>query len=151
MARTESILSDSEISMVSALDALAISGATQSIQKTGETTLANVDQAVVVALIDTATPALDASLGNTFTLIATGNRTIAVPTNPTDGQNIFIIHKASGGARTLSLNTGAGGFKFGSNVTSITQTASGEYAVIGCKYSALLGYWMVLDFEPSIV
>jgi hypothetical protein len=85
---------------------------------------ANVDK--VVALSDGATPALDASLGNVFTLTAAGDRTIAVPTNPTSGQKIVIRHLASGGARTLSLNTGTGGFRFGTNVVALTQTVSGN-------------------------
>ena len=65
-----------------------------------------------VALTDGATPALDASLGDVFTLSAEGNRTIAVPTNAVSGQKIIIRHYANGAARTLALNTGAGGFSF---------------------------------------
>lgn len=98
----------------------------------------------VVALEDVAAPALDASLGSIFTLSATGNRTIAVPSNPTDGQKIIIIHHASGGARTLALNTGAGGFIFGEDVDALTATTSGKRDVIGCIYNAALGKWMVV-------
>src|SRR3990167_2565473 len=42
MARTESILTDTEIALIAALDALAVSGASQAIRKSGATTLANV-------------------------------------------------------------------------------------------------------------
>ncbi len=58
--------------------------------------LSTIIKPTVVALTDVAAPPLDASLGTTFDLIATGNRTIAVPTNPVDGQKIVIRHKASG-------------------------------------------------------
>jgi hypothetical protein len=90
----------------------------------------------VVDLADGATPALDASLGAIFRLTAAGNRTIAVPTNPTAGQRIVIRHKASGGARTLALNSGAGGFRFGTDITALTETESGKVDYIGCIYDA---------------
>lgn len=95
-------------------------------------------------LSDGATPALNAALGNIFTLSAAGNRTIAVPTNGVTGQKIIIAHTASGGARTLSLNTGAGGFAFGSDITSISQTASGKTDYIGAIYNGTS--WNVVAF-----
>lgn len=100
--------------------------------------------AVVSALSDGATPALDASLGNVFTLSAAGDRTIAVPSNATDGQKIVIRHLASGGARTLALNSGAGGFRFGTDITALSQTASGKIDYIGCIYNATDSKWDVV-------
>lgn len=100
----------------------------------------------VVTLTDGATPALDASLGNTFLLTAAGDRTIAVPTNPTSGQKITIAHKASGGARTLSLNTGAGGFRFGTDITALTSTTSGLTDYIGAIYNAADSKWDVVSY-----
>lgn len=97
----------------------------------------------VVVLTDGATPALDASLGNIFTLTAAGDRTIAVPTNATSGKKIIIRHTASGGARTLALNSGAGGFGFGSDITALTATASGKTDYIGCIYNAATSTWSV--------
>lgn len=102
--------------------------------------------AVEVTLTDGATPALDASLGNAFILTAAGNRTIAVPSNPTSGKRIIIRHKASGGARTLSLNTGAGGFRFGSTITALTETASGKTDYIGCIWNSVDSYWDVVAY-----
>lgn len=105
--------------------------------------------AVVVALTDGATPALDASLGDMFTLAAAGNRTIAVPSNPTNGQKIIIRHLASGGARTLALNSGAGGFRFGTDITALTQTASGKTDYIGCIYSSIDSFWDVVAYTKG--
>jgi hypothetical protein len=102
--------------------------------------------AVEVTLTDGATPALDASLGNAFILTAAGNRTIAVPSNPTNGKRILIRHKASGGARTLALNTGAGGFRFGSTITALTETASGKTDYIGCIWNSVDSYWDVVAY-----
>lgn len=100
----------------------------------------------VVTLTPGATPALDASLGNIFTLAAVGDYTIAVPTNATSGQKIIIRHLASGGARTLALNTGAGGFRFGSDIPALSQTASGKYDYIGCVYNSTASFWDVISY-----
>jgi hypothetical protein len=107
----------------------------------------NALQTGVVALTDGATPALDASLGDIFTLSAAGDRTIAVPSNPTDGKKIVIEHTASGGARTLSLN--ASGFAFGTDVVSLTPTTSGKTDVIGCIYKSALGKWLVVAVSKT--
>jgi hypothetical protein len=101
------------------------------------------------ALTDGATPALDASLGNFFTLSAAGDRTIAVPSNATAGQVIIIRHLASGGARTLALNTGAGGFRFGSDITGLTQTASGKYDYIAAQYNSTDSKWDVIAYAKG--
>jgi hypothetical protein len=99
----------------------------------------------VVTLVDGATPALNASLGNIFYLDASGNRTIAVPSNPTSGQKIIIRHYANGADRTLSLNTSAGGFRFGSDITSITATISGTMDYIGCIWNEIDSFWDVVS------
>lgn len=100
--------------------------------------------AATVVLVDGATPALDASLGTVFRLVALGDRTIAVPTNPTPGQTITVQHLASGGARTLALNTGAGGFRFGSDIPALTATASGKTDYISAIYNDTDSRWDVV-------
>lgn len=100
----------------------------------------------VITLTDGVGPVIDAQLGNDFRLVAGGNRTLAAPSGPTDGQKIMIEHTASGAARTLSVNTGTGGFTFGSDVTSIAATASGKTDVIAFKYVTAnsINKWLVL-------
>ncbi len=100
----------------------------------------------LVTLSDGATPALDASLGTTFLLTAAGDRTIAVPTNPIDGQKIVIRHKASGADRTLALNSGAGGFRFGTDVTALTATTSAKTDYIGAIYNGADTKWDVVAY-----
>lgn len=102
-----------------------------------------------VTLADGATPALDASLGDTFTLTAGGNRTIAVPSNPTANQKITIKHVASAADRTLALNTGAGGFRFGTDITALTATTSGKTDYIGCIYNATDSKWDVVAYAKG--
>jgi hypothetical protein len=99
-----------------------------------------------VNLTDGSTPALDASLGTHFRLTAAGNRTIAVPSSPTDGQVIVIEHLASGGARTLALNTGTGGFKFGTDITALTATTSGAIDYIQAVYRQSTDKWNVIGY-----
>jgi len=106
-------------------------------------------QAVVVALTDGSTPALDASLGTVFTLVTTQNPTIAIPSNPTSGQKIVISINASGGSRTAALNTSAGGFRFGSDITTLTQTASGKTDYIGAIYNSTAGFWDVVAYTKG--
>ena len=123
------------------------------ISATSTTTLTNktyqAPKEVVVTLTDGATPALDASLGTLFRLAAEGNRTIAVPSNaPAAGktQKIIIQHYASGGARTLALNTGANGFRFGTDITALTETASGKTDYIGCVWNVTDSTWDVVAY-----
>lgn len=104
------------------------------------------DFETVVDLVDGATPALDASLGSVFRLTAAGDRTIAVPSNPRAGQRITIRHKASGGARTLALNSGAGGFRFGSTITALTATTDTKVDYIDCIYDATDNKWDVVNY-----
>lgn len=103
----------------------------------------------IVSLTDGATPAVDASLGAVFRLAASGDRTIAVPTNAGDGQKIVIQHFANAAARTLSLNTGVGGFRFGSDVTGLTQTVSGKTDYIGCLYNTTDNKWDVIAYSKG--
>ncbi len=113
---------------------------------TGVCVVAKNITAGVVTLTDGATPALDASLGNTFLLTAAGDRTIAVPTNPTSGQRILIAHKASGAHRTLSLNTGTGGFRFGTDITALSITTNTKTDYIGAIYNSVDNCWDVVSY-----
>ena len=100
-----------------------------------------------VALSDGASVALDASLGNIFTLSAAGDRTIQAPTNATAGQRIIIRHHASGANRTLSLTTGsAGAFRFGDDIPSLLITDSGTVDWIGAIYNDLDSRWDVIAY-----
>lgn len=103
----------------------------------------------LVILTDGATVALDASQGRTFSLTATGNRTIAVPSNPANGRRIIIRHYASGGARTLTLTTSAGGFRFGAAPIAIAATASGTMDYIGAEWNEIDGFWDVVSYATG--
>lgn len=103
-----------------------------------------------VVLSDGATVTLNAALGNEFILSASGDRTIAAPTNPMLGQKIIISHLAVGSARTLSLATGTtNGFQFGTDITALTATGTGKCDLIGCIYDTFgsaNARWLVVAY-----
>jgi hypothetical protein len=96
-----------------------------------------------VTLVDAATIATDASLGNTFRVALGADRILGTPTNPTDNQMVRWEITASGGARTLTLSAG---FGFGSDITAITTTASGKTDVLGAVYNSAAALWWILAY-----
>lgn len=59
-----------------------------------------------IALTDAATIAIDAALGNFFTVTLGGNRTLGTPTHPTPWQQIVIAVRQDGtGGRTLAFSS----------------------------------------------
>jgi hypothetical protein len=99
-----------------------------------------------VTLTPGATPALNASLGTHFRIAMAGNYTIAAPSSPTDGQVITIEAKSDGTARTLALNTGTGGFGFGSDITALTATAINKTDFIQAVYNQTANKWWVIGY-----
>lgn len=126
------------------LVAMVFDGALDAADLTG--TIAVARSAAIVTLTDGSTPALDASLGRVFRLSTTTAPTIAVPSNPYSGQQITIQFYASGAARTLALNTGTNGFRFGTDVTALTETASGKTDYIGAIWNATDSKWDVVAY-----
>jgi len=56
---------------------------------------------------------------------------------------------ASGGARTLTLATGVGGFVFGSDITGLTAITSGLTDIIGGKYHGPTQRWRVVSYSKG--
>lgn len=88
-----------------------------------------------VNLTDGATINTNAALGNHFRVTLGGNRTLANPTNATDGQRIlFEITQDGTGSRTLTLGNK---FAFGADITEVTlSTAAGKKDFIGVQYNS---------------
>lgn len=98
-----------------------------------------------INLTDAATIASDASLGRQFRVTLAGNRTLAAPSNPSDGQMLqYEITQDGTGGRTLTL---ASGFAFGTDLTSIVlSTAPGATDILGVKYHAGKAKFLVFSF-----
>jgi len=103
-----------------------------------------------VWLTDAATIAIDVGSRATWYRVAIGaSRTLAAPTNPVDGQKIILEIYASGGLFTLTLTGGAGGFKFGTDIPTLTPTPNGSADYIGCVYSAWRNWWAVVAYAKG--
>lgn len=107
----------------------------------------------LITLVDGANVTLDASLGRSFKLVATTDTTILAPTNSPDTgntQKIVIMYEASGGTRTLTLQTAvAGGFRFGTDLTGLTATVSGTVDYIGCIWNEADDRWDVVSYSKG--
>ena len=85
----------------------------------------------VYELKDEATISIDASKSDSFRVTLGGNRTLANPTNLSDGQQIFIRIKQDGtGSRTLAYGSM---YKFPGGSATLTTTASAT-DVLACQY-----------------
>lgn len=100
-----------------------------------------------ITLPDAPTIATDASLGRNFRVTLGGNRILGAPTNPTDGEMVIWEIGQGTGSHTLTLAAGAGGFKFGTDLTSITlSTGANIVDLIGCRYNLAENRWWVIAF-----
>lgn len=97
-----------------------------------------------VALTDAATVAVNAALGNQFTLALGGNRTIAAPSNPAEGQVIVfeLAQPVSGGPFTPTFASGTGGYSFGSSGVPAWSTAASALDEVAFRYSTLKSAWL---------
>lgn len=93
----------------------------------------------VRALTDAASLALDASLSDNWRVTLGGNRTLANPTNPIDGQvlNLRIIQDATGG-RTLAYGSA---FKFPGGSPPVLSTAANARDFLSAQYDATNATW----------
>ncbi|MGC8711059.1 MAG: hypothetical protein ACP5RH_01580 [Leptodesmis sp.] len=85
-----------------------------------------------VALTDGPTIAVDASLSNVFRVTLAGNRTLANPTNLSDGQTlVFMIKQDATGGRTLSYGTA---YDWPGGAAPTLSTAANAIDVVTCVY-----------------
>lgn len=101
-----------------------------------------------VDLVDAATILTDAHLGNHFRVTLAGNRVLANPTNPTDGQKgIWEIRQDGTGSRLITLGSQ---FSFGTDMPFVTfSTLAGKRDFLGAIYRASLNKWDVIAFSKG--
>jgi hypothetical protein len=86
-----------------------------------------------LALLDGATINVNAAKATTFRVTLGGNRTLANPTNLTDGQHLFFrIKQDGGGSRTLGYGSM---YKFPGGSATLS-TAAGALDILSCQYDA---------------
>lgn len=98
---------------------------------------------IVVGLTDATSIALNAALGNTFTVTLGGNRTLANPSNPVNGQTITVqvTQPASGGPWTLAF--GSAYTFFPAQPTPILSTSGGAVDLLQFTYISALSEWLL--------
>jgi hypothetical protein len=114
---------------------------------TPQLTMTGQEVPCVVTLVDAATTAVNAQLGNDFrwTLTANGH-TLGNPTNSVDGQKIIVqvTQPASGGPYTIAYGSN---YLFSTGLPSPTlSTAAGYTDLLGFIYNATLGKWLFSAF-----
>jgi hypothetical protein len=101
-------------------------------------------ETAVIALTDAATIAVNAFLGNTFTVTLGGNRTLGTPSNPTSGQKIIVRVTQDGtGGRTLSYSSG---WNLGTDFTGLgLSTSAGATDYVGAIYNSITSKWDIVS------
>jgi hypothetical protein len=98
-------------------------------------------------LTDAATITIDASQGDDFRVTLAGNRTMAAPTNPTDGQRMTVLLTQDGtGTRTMTWNSA---FTFGTLTGTLTTTAN-RRDLFEFVYNSSLSKWLVLQASKNL-
>lgn len=99
----------------------------------------------VVNLVDAATIAVDASLGNDFRLTLGGNRSMGNPSNPVSGQQIiFQITQGAGAPYTLTWGSA---YEFSNGLPApILSPTTGQTDVLGFIYYASNRTWLFAAF-----
>jgi hypothetical protein len=95
------------------------------------------------ALTFASTVAINAALGNVFSLTLTASTaTLGVPTNPVDGQTIRIrVTQGTGGSFTLAYNAI---YDFGAGSAPTLSTTAGKVDILAFEYVASISKWCYL-------
>lgn len=97
----------------------------------------------VVALATTGTVTPVATAGSEFTIAVSGNITLNGPSSPTNGQKV-VFRILNDGSHSVTLATGAGNFRFGTDITGYTNSVSlTDY--IGAIYNGPATRWDVVS------
>lgn len=101
-----------------------------------------------VTLADATSVAVNAALSNVFRLPLGGNRTLANPTNPVDGQVIVVETIQDGtGSRTLAYGTA---YSFPSSIgTPVLSTTPAFHDFLVFRYNLAATTWFCVGFVPQ--
>lgn len=114
------------------------------------TRVTTLESAGIVALTDGASIATDASAGKHFRVTVAGDRTLAAPTNATDGMHRIWEITASAADRSLTLSTGSSGsFELTTNITSPITITNSKTLFLGAIYNTSRGRWTVLALKAT--
>ena len=122
----------------------AISALTGDVTATGPGSVAaTVPQFHVTTIAGTGTVTPVATAGGTFATTVTGTLTLNGPTGGYDGQKVT-LRILNDGSHSVTLATGSGNFRFGTDITSYTNSVS-KTDYIGVIYNLAALRWDVVS------
>jgi hypothetical protein len=98
----------------------------------------------VSALATSGTITPDGTLGPTFTIALAGAVTLNGPSNPVNGQKVTFIFINGASSNIVTLATGSGNFRFGTDIPSYTGTPS-KTDYVGAIYNSAATRWDVVS------
>ena len=103
-----------------------------------------------VTLTDASSITVNAALSDVFRVTLGGNRTLANPSNPADGQAIvFEVIQDATGSRTLAYGTA---YSFPASIgTPVLSTTPAYHDFIAFRYDASTTTWYCVGFVPQAV
>ena len=104
---------------------------------------------VVAQLTDADQIVTDAAVANSFRVSLNGNRTLAAPRNPMDGQRAIWELTATSGQRLVAPASGAGGFVFGRDIAGLTPIEAGTTDYLGAIYSRAADRWRITAYNKG--
>jgi hypothetical protein len=108
------------------------------------------ESAGIATLTDGASISTDASAGKHFRVTVAGDRTLAAPTNATDGMHRIWEITASTADRSLTLTTGSSGsFELTTNITSPITITNSKTLFLGAIYNTSRSRWTVLALKAT--
>lgn len=103
-----------------------------------------------IALTDAATIAISADDGHRFKVTIASNRTLGSPSAGYNGQQIVVTVKNSDTSdHTLTLTSGTDGFRFGSDITALSDIVAGKTDYITAIYNAADSRWDVVGYSKG--
>jgi hypothetical protein len=109
------------------------------------------ESATVVNLTDAATIATNAAAGKHFRVSIAADRTLGVPSNPTDGMHRIWEVTALTAPRILTLTTGsAGSFELTTNISAAITITTGKALFLGAIYNSTRSRWTVLAARETL-
>ena len=90
----------------------------------------------------TVTPIANASI---LSAVVIGSLVLNGPVDALDGQKIIFKLLQDGTGHSVTFSTGAGNFRFGTDITSFTASGANKTDYVGTIYNGTAGVWDVVS------
>lgn len=100
---------------------------------------------LVGTITGTGTVTPSATTASIFTTTVTGNLTLNGPSSPTNGQKVMFRLLQDGTGHTVSFASGAGNFRFGTDIPSFTASTANLTDYVGAIYNSTSTSWDIVS------